>query len=204
MTFHRIERRDSSKIDRGGGKRGIGRLDQHPVTGKREPAHRDNRPNHGRECEPGEVRGEDPCRRHERGANQGRRDPLPARGPIRPSERLAAQELLDDLRMSFNAWHRGRQGSGDDVREQRRRRADEHNRAAKIAEVRPWGESLPRRDRAPGVRSRKIDSDVSRRVRRDRQVAVLDRQHAIHFSESGFAAGVRRLDDIGRSALRDA
>ena len=174
------------------------------MTGKCEPAHRDNRPNHGRECKPGEVRRRHPCRRHERGANQGRRHPLPARGPIRPSERLAAQELLDDLRMSFNARHRGRQRGGDDVREQRRRRADEHNRAAKIAEVRPWGESLPRRDRAPGVRSRKIDPDVSRRVRRDRQVAVADRQHAVHFSKGGFAAGVRRLDDIGRRALRDA
>ena len=181
MTFHRVERRDSGKIDRGGGERGIGRLDQHSVTGKREPAHRDDRAKHGREYERREVRRQDPGRRHERRADQRRRHPLRARSPIRPPQRLAAQELLDDLRMSFNARHRGRQRGGDDVREQRRGRAEEHDRAAKIAEIRSRLESLPRRDRAPRVRSREIDPDVSRGVGRDRQVAVADRQHAVDF-----------------------
>ena len=57
---------------------------------------------------------------------------------------------------------------------------------------------------AARVGSREIDPDVSRGVGRDRQVAVADRQHAVDLPERRFAAGVRRLDDIGRGALRDA
>ena len=47
MALHCVERRDPGKIDRSGGKRGIGRLDQQSVTGKREPAHGDDRGKHG-------------------------------------------------------------------------------------------------------------------------------------------------------------
>ena len=145
MALHRIERRHSGKIDRSGGKRRIGRLDQHSVTRKREPAHCDDRGEHGRIGERRQVRPQDPGRHHERGTDHRRRHPLRARRPIRPPERLAAQELLDDLRMGLNARHRCRQRGRDDVREHRCGGAEEHDRAAKVAEVRSRGRAPSRR-----------------------------------------------------------
>ena len=204
MTLDRVERRDPGKIDRGGGKCWISRLDEQSVTGKREPADRDDRANDGREHQRREVGGQDPGRRHERRAHERRRHPLRARGPVRPRERLAAQELLNDLRMGFNARHRGRQRGRDDVGEQGCGRSDEHDRAAKIAEIRAGSESFPRRDRAPGIGTREIYPNVSSGVGVNRQIAVANRQDAIHLSESRLSAGVGRFDDIGRGALGDA
>ena len=204
MAFDRVERRDPGEIDRGGGKRRISRLDQHAVAGKREPADRNNRADHGGEDERREIGREHPGCRHQRRADERRRYPLRTRRPIGPSQRLAAQELLDDLRMGLDARHHRRQRSGDDVGERRCARADEHDRAAQTAEVRSRFENLPCRDRAARVRTREIDPDVSGGIGVNRQVAVANGQHAIHFPERGFAARVRGLDDIGRCALRDA
>ena len=73
----------------------------------------------------------------------------------------------------------------------------------KVAEVGARCEHFPRRDRAARIGRREIDPDVPGRVGLNRQVAVFDREHAVDFAERRFAAGVRRLDDIGRGALRD-
>ena len=186
MAFHRVERRDAGKIDRCGGKRRIGRLDQQSVTRKREPAHRDDRAKHGGVYERGEVRPQDPCRRHEHRADQRRRHPLRARSPIRPRERLAAQELFDDLRMGFNARHRGINGVA--------------TMSESSAAEAPKNTILPRRSLrsafgsrafqagivAARVGSREIDPDVSGGVRRDRQVAVADRHHAVRLVRKPF------------------
>ena len=174
------------------------------MAGKREPAHRDDRGEHGGVDERREVGSQDPGRRHEHRADERRRHPLRAWRPIRPPERLATQQLLNDLRMSFNARHRSRQRGGDDVREQRRGRAEEHDLAAEVAEIRSRLESLPGRDRPTRVGTGEIDPDVSCRVRWDRHVSVADRHHPVRLSKGRFAAGVQRLDDVGRGALRDA
>ena len=71
-------------------------------------------------------------------------------------------------------------------------------------EIRPRRQGFPRRDRAARVGAREIRPDVSGCIGVDRQIAVAHLQHAVDFSERCFAAGVRRLDDIGRRALRDA
>ena len=68
-----------------------------------------------------------------------------------------------------------------------------------VAEVRFRVESLPGRNRAARVGFREINPDVSLGVGWDRQLAVADRHHAMRLSESRFAAGVQRLDDIGRA-----
>ena len=56
MTLDRVEGRDAGKIDRGGGKRGVSRLDEQSGARKGEPARGDDRGNHGCEDERRELR----------------------------------------------------------------------------------------------------------------------------------------------------
>ncbi len=178
------------------------RVEQDAVLGERVPA---DIAQGGDRREAQRRRPIDREERHQRRQRQRQRrarDEFRSRRPVGPLEGHARKDLLDELRMGFDAGRRRIERRRNDVGKTDGAGADEDQLAAEIGEIGAGLEGLPGGKRAARVGAGEPDAQIASPLRRDHDVADLDRVDRRALAGAR-AIGVGRLHHKARRALGD-